>query len=310
MRFIIVVLIGTLSLAGLATASPQDRSSTVFRSSVGRVSVATMVRDQHGRPVTGLTRDDFEVFDGGRPRAIAEFRADATPLTIALLLDYSGSMALADRRDASRRVASDVMTWLTPQDQVGLFIFDKTLRELAPFGSHPSAVLEALFGLKPWGVTSLFDAIAETGRTLAAHAGTHRAIVALTDGGDNASRITAMRASAIAGSIDVPVYLMLVSPTAGLENVGLEAPGLNDQGMDRLADLARWTGGQSHVASTPAHSRRVTRELITELRHQYVIAFAPDPRPGWHGIEIRTRVKNLVVRARSGYTVESRPGGM
>jgi hypothetical protein len=53
-----------------------------------------------------------------------------------------------------------------------------------------------------------------------------------------------------------------------------------------------------------------TREIVVELRHQYVIAFAPDPRPGWHGIEIRTRIKDLIVRARSGYVVDSRPDGM
>lgn len=306
----LAALIGTLAIAGLAAASPQDRSTTVFRSAVGRVTVTTMVRDQHGRPVTGLTREDFEILDGGRPQPIAEFRSELTPLTIALLMDYSGSMALSDRRDAARSVASDVMGWLTAQDKVGLFAFDKTLRELAPIGSHPSAVLEALFGARPWGVTSLFDAIADTGRMLAAHAGTHRAIIALTDGGDNASNITAARASAIASAIDVPVYLILVSPNAGLKGVGLDAPGLDTDGLQRLSDLARWTGGQSLVATTPARSRLVTREIVTELRHQYVIAFAPDPRPGWHGIEIRTRVKNLVVRARSGYTVESRPDGM
>jgi hypothetical protein len=110
--------------------------------------------------------------------------------------------------------------------------------------------------------------------------------------------------------VDVPVYLMLISPS--LDRSGratLDDTSLDEAQQDRLTDLARWTGGESFIASTPQRSRTATREIVTELRHQYVIVFTPDPRPGWHGIEIRTREKDLVVRARSGYIVESRPDG-
>ena len=197
-----------------------------------------------------------------------------------------------------------------PGDHVGLFAFDRRLTELAPFGARPDEVLDALARMQPFGVTSLFDAIAETGETLAAHAGTHRAVVVLTDGVDNASAMSSTRVSAIANSVDVPVYLLLISPA--LDRAGraqLDDTSLDEAQQSRLSDLARWTGGESFVASTPQRSRTATREIVTELRHQYVIVFTPDPRPGWHGIEIKTREKDLIVRARSGYTVESRPDG-
>jgi VWFA-related protein len=308
MRFAVTALIGTLALASLTTASAQEQARPVFRTAVDRVTVATMVRDRHGRPITDLKREDFELFDAGHLRPISEFRSEMTPLTIALLMDTSGSMGLLDRRQAARSVAADIMSWLGPEDRVGLFAFDKHLRELAPFGAKPSDVLDGINALHPYGMTSLFDAVAETGKMLAEEGSSHRAIIALTDGIDNASQITATRASAIAASVDVPVYILVVS--APSDRAGRTEP--DDAGLDpdqqaKLSDLARWTGGQTFVASSPERSRVATREIAIELRHQYVIVFAPDPRPGWHGIEIRTRVKDLVVRARSGYVVESRP---
>ena len=305
-------LIGTFIVTSIATASAQDPASRpIFRRSVDRVTVSTMVRDRYGRPITDLTRDDFQLLDSGQARQITEFRSEAMSLTVALLVDFSGSMGLADRREASRSIATDLMRWLTPQDRVGLFAFDKRLRELVPFGSDSNAILDGLGSMRPFGVTSLFDAIADTGQMLASTAGTHRAVIVLTDGVDNASKLTPARVSAIASSVDVPVYLVIVSPP--LDRAGQAE--LNDTSLDateqnRLADLARWTGGQSFVASSPERSRAVTREIVTELRHQYVIVFTPDPRPGWHGIEIKTlRKKDLIVRARSGYIVEGRPDG-
>jgi hypothetical protein len=75
-----------------------------------------------------------------------------------------------------------------------------------------------------------------------------------------------------------------------------------------LADLARWTGGQSFVASTPAQRSLVARQILDELRHQYLIAFESSGSPGWHPLVVRARDKDLTVRARSGYHAgQSRP---
>jgi len=71
--------------------------------------------------------------------------------------------------------------------------------------------------------------------------------------------------------------------------------------VGNLADLARWTGGELYVSSSAEHTSAATREIVEELRHQYLIAFEPGTRPGWHPLEVRTRKDNLIVRARSGY---------
>ena len=74
----------------------------------------------------------------------------------------------------------------------------------------------------------------------------------------------------------------------------------------RLGDLARWTGGEIFAATSPNRTAQAAQQIVSELRHQYFIAFEPDGRPGWHPIEVKTKKQNLIVRARSGYEARLR----
>ncbi len=161
----------------------------------------------------------------------------------------------------------------------------------------------------PFGATSLHDAIAQTARRVGEREGRRRAVVVLTDGNDNASRLKPADVSAIASAIDVPVYIFGIVPsidnpsaensTHSVESVAFAGP---------LAELAAWTGGHVFVASTPAQRSIAARQIIDELRHQYLIAFESSGKPGWHPLVVRARNKDLVVRARSGYIAgQSRP---
>ena len=282
-----------------------------FRAQVDRVAVAAVVKDERGRPVTGLTADDFLLFDRGKPTPIADFRAGESPVSLALLADFSGSMDVAEKRAALRDVTAHVLSWLQPgTDQVGLFAFDRHLQALQPFAPAPAGVLAALDTLQPFGKTSLFDAIAETGRLVAAEGGPRRAVLALTDGADNASDLTPSDVSSIASSIDVPVYIVLV--VSPLDHAHKSTTHIDEQLeamlSGRLGDLARRTGGEIFAATGPAPTSIAARQIVGELRHQYLIAFEPSPQPGWHPIELRTRDSRLVVRARSGYVVRSGSG--
>jgi VWFA-related protein len=280
-----------------------------FRVGVERVAISATVRTPRGRPVTGLAAADFQLIDSGRPRRIVEFRADESAIRIALLVDFSGSMDVAAKRAEAAEGARHVLSWLRDgRDEVSLFGFDRRLRELHPPTTRPADVFEALDDMQPWGETSLFDAIAETGQRIADWGDGRRAIVALTDGSDNASRLTAPEVSGIASAIDVPVYIVvIVSP---LERAGRTT--IDDEKYEamlggKLGDLARWTGGEIYAALNPALAGQAARQIVTELRHQYLIAFEPDTRPGWHPIELRTRNEDFVVRTRSGYVVPGRP---
>jgi len=108
--------------------------------------------------------------------------------------------------------------------------------------------------------------------------------------------------SAIASEIDVPVYIFGIVPSIDNPTEGTATNSVARFALGgALADLAEWTGGHAFVASTPAQRSIAARQIIDELRHQYLIAFESSGRPGWHPLVVRARNKDLIVRARSGY---------
>ena len=74
-----------------------------------------------------------------------------------------------------------------------------------------------------------------------------------------------------------------------------------------LSNLATWTGGECLIVSAPAEASLAARELITELRHQYLLAFESSKNPGWYALDVKTRHREFTVRARSGYFASQRP---
>ena len=310
----VVASLVTLLMAGpLAAQSsgagqagqPQDPAQGgVFRSGVDLVTVSATVRDRRGRAVPDLIATDFQVYDRGVARPIAEFRTEAAPVSVAILFDVSGSMDMASRALAARFAAHHVLSWLEHgRDEAALFAFDSRLHEVAPFTVDTRALQGALGEVDPFGATSLHDAIADTAKRISERANRRRAIVVLTDGIDTASRLTPADVSGIASEIDVPVYVVAV--VLPIDNP--DANGRPSDGDDvpvtvgTIRELAAWTGGELFYASTPSDTSKVARQIVRELRQQYLIAFEPSAGAGWHPIEIRTTKKNLTVRARGGY---------
>lgn len=295
-----------IATLGLPIA-PQDQARPTFRGGVSMVSVSAVVRKHNGQWVPGLTEDEFQVLDNGTPRPITNFEATNRGVNVALLVDFSGSMDVASKLTPVRDTVEQIVAWLTPaNDTVGLFAFDTRLHELQPMSPAPSTVVAKLGELKPFGATSIYDAIAETSKKLTTQ-GPRRAIVAITDGGDNASRLTPEEVSGIASGIDVPVYVVVVvSPLdkAGSNEV-VDPQALDATMHGRLGDLAHWTGGEIFAAIGPAQANVTARQIVTELRQEYWLAFEPGLQPGWHTLEVRTRHKDFVVRARSGYMVQA-----
>ena len=293
---------------GQSTAADQEARKPTFKGGVDLVTLSVVVRNQHGRPVAGLSSADFEIVDAGERRTIADFRSEPAPISVALLFDISGSMDVTRKLAAGRDAVRHLVSWLDPgNDQIALFAFDTRLEELQGFTTSGSDVVRQLDSLRPFGSPSLYDAIARTGERLAAQGGPRRAVVVVTDGLDNGSQLKPRDVSGIVSAIDVPVYILaIVSP--------LDHPG-SDTAVDGttqavltgpLEELARWTGGTLFVASAPAHASVAARQIVTELRQQYLIAFEPSARAGWHPLAVRTRDPHLVVRARSGYLAGSR----
>jgi len=284
-------------------AQVPSRSGATFKSSVEVVTLSVVVRDRDGRLVPNLKVGDFEVLDNGVARRIVEFRSEAAPLRVALLFDVSGSMRVGDNVARARDAAHQVLGWLNHAgDEAALFAFDIELHELRPFEKPSStAHKKAIAELRPFGQTSLRDAVAAAARRVTERGGPRRAVVVLSDGVDTSSELTAAEVSAAASAIDVPVYILAtVSP---VDHPGQEfaVDGDSRAISGELSDLARWTGGEFFMASLPAQVSLASRQIVAELRQQYLIAVEPDVKPGWHPLEVRTRNRRLTVRTRSGY---------
>jgi Ca-activated chloride channel family protein len=312
----------TTALASLLVCTPAvafqqtspSAAKPTFRSAVDLVSIAAVVRDRHGRFARGLQKEDFVIEEGGARRDVVEFHADDNaPVRVALLFDVSGSMRLATRLEDARQTARHLLSALrlgSAEDEAAVYSFDMNLQSLQPFTSDPGAIEAALSRVAPYGQTSLYDAIALTAEEVAdTRPGDRRrrAVVVLTDGVDTSSRLTPEKVSALASSIDVPVYVITVASDVDRDAIEREHS-LTAKAEGALRTLSHLTGGEAFVTSAPAHESIAARQVVDELRHQYVLAVAATAGSGWHALTVKTRDKDLSVRARSGYSANGRIG--
>jgi VWFA-related protein len=296
-------IIGGLAVMSPSAQEPTSQSAQTFRSAVDVVTIQASVRDARGRVISGLTTTDFEVRDNGQLRPLLSLRSDRqSPLSLAILVDMSGSMRIGAKIAMARQAYDSILSQLHQgQDEVALFTFDASLHERQDF-THDLATLKgALTDFEPFGTTSLFDATAAAARRLAARSATHKAIIVLTDGIDTSSAMTAREVSGLASSIDVPVFVVATVPSLDqrlmLETSERSAP----SNAADLRDLAEWTGGQFVFASTFLETVVAASGLIDGLRLQYVLAIEAASGHEWRRLDVRVRRPSTSVKARSGY---------
>jgi Ca-activated chloride channel homolog len=290
-----------VTVAWLDAQSPVTPQET-FRSSVDLVTIQASVRDARGRVVQGLTRADFEVRDNGQLRPVVDLRSDRqSPVTLAILVDMSGSMSIGAKIAMARQAYDSVLSQLRDRDEVALFTFDSSLHERHDFTRDLARLQDALWTFEAFGTTSLYDATAAAARRLAERSASHRAIVVLTDGIDTSSRLTASEVSGLASAIDVPVYIVATVPSIG-QRVMMEATerGTRLDTAD-LRDLAEWTGGHLVFASTFTETVVVSTRIVEELRQQYVLAIEAASENKWRRLDVRVRNSAATVKARNGY---------
>jgi len=296
-------IIGGLGVVSPSAQEPTSQSAQTFRSALDVVTIQASVRDARGRMVSGLTTTDFEVRDNGQLRPILSLRSDRqSPLSLAILVDMSGSMKIGAKIAMARQAYDSILSQLHEgQDEVALFTFDSSLHERQDFTHDLATLRGALTDFEPFGTTSLFDATAAAARRLAARSATHKAIIVLTDGIDTSSAMTAREVSGLASSIDVPVFVVATVPSLDqrlvLETSERSAP----SNTADLRDLAEWTGGQFVFASTFVETVVAASGLIGGLRLQYVLAIEAASGREWRRLDVRVRRPSTSVKARSGY---------
>jgi Ca-activated chloride channel family protein len=294
-------VLAALFAFALAVALPspltaQDQQP-LFRASVNVVTISAVVRDKQGRFVPSLTKDDFTVLDNGQKRPIIDFQADDNgPISVALLVDASGSM----RHFSSicRRVGEILLMQLNDRsDDVSLMSFDSRLVRHGEFTNDFELFRRALHEVENWGASSIYDAIAGAADVVHKHTRKRRAVVVVTDGQDNWSTFSPAEVGWIASTIDVPVFVLAVTPQA-------------DEASDEaaisggLSEIARATGGEYFSAGNDTAQARALGRVVAELRHQYLIAIEPARAKGLRTLEIHSRRPSLKVRARQWYSAK------
>lgn len=255
-----------------------------FAAGTDLVEVYATVTDQRGTPVVTLGRDDFEVRENGVLQRVTAFAAGDFPLSVALALDRSWSMAgqpLHHVRDAARAFLAE----LRPEDEAMLVTIGSEVETAVPFSRDRAVLVAAVDSLEPWGSTPLHDAIIECLDRIAPARG-RRALVILSDGLDRYSRASADEVRGRARKAGVLIYPVVI---------GSAAPSL-------LADLAQITGGRTVRVDRTSGLARAFTDIAFELRHQYLLGYEPPAGPrGWRRLAVAVSGRELVVRARSGY---------
>ena len=286
-----------VTLPARLTAQAQQDQQPLFRASVNVVTISAVVRDKQGRFVPALTKDDFTVLDNGQKRPIIEFQSDDNgPISVALLVDASGSM----RHFSSicRRVGEILLMQLNDRsDDVSLMSFDSRLVRHGEFTNDFKLFRRALHEVENWGASSIYDAIAGAADVVHHHTRKRRAVVVVTDGHDNWSTMSPSQVALIASTIDVPVFVLAVTPQA---DDASEEAAINGG----LSEIARATGGEYFSAGHETAQARALGRVVAELRHQDLLAIEPARAKGLRTLEIQTRRPSLKVRARQWYSAK------
>jgi VWFA-related protein len=297
--------LGVLGLAVLAAqqkppAPPaQADEPTRISVEVTRVNLLFTVTDKKGKFVTDLTKDDFEVIDAKKPQAIQEFTAESDlPLRLAILVDTSNS--IRDRFRFEQEAANEFLKSVikTNQDKAMVVGFDTEPALAADLVTDTDVLEKAIRNLHPGGGTSLYDAIYFACKDKLIQdqpkSKYRRAMVVLSDGDDNNSRYSRDQALEMAQKADAVIYAISTNISR-----------VESDGDKVLKYFTSETGGRAFFPFKVEDLEVSFENIATELRHQYNIAFRPQPLVtdgAFHNLDVRVRGrKELVVHARRGY---------
>ncbi len=294
-RFVAPVVLAFAAAAGLIAQErfpnegpAQEGAVAQFSSQVQLVEVYATVTDAKGEPVTGLKREDFEIYENNQIQEVSTFAAGEFPLTVALGIDRSWSMA-GDKLRLAKQASQSFLRALKPDDRSMIVAINNEAEVVAPLTMDRFNQGRAVEALDPWSTTALHDAIIATLDRLAPEPG-RQALVIFSDGTDRYSKASAAQVVERARRSNALIYLIAF----GRERSPL------------LAELAVVTGGRSFLLRDVRDLDKTLADVATELRYQYLLGYTPadsiDPNhPEWRSIRVVLKKPGAKVRARDGY---------
>lgn len=277
--------------------------------SVTAVTISVTVQDKGGRYINNLMEKDFEVYENDVRRTITYFNWDSNaPISLTILLDVSGSMALQDKFKESREALRYLVTsLLNSRDEASLLIFaDGEVEVASGFSTDKTSFLSVLDKTEAYGQTALNDAVAVSPEFANRGKNEKRALLLITDGIENDSQSTPDQALEIARRVDVPIFV--IGYKIPLTDQALKgqkrAPELTAGGI--VATLSRFslaTGGKAFFLEQMQDLLAALREIRGELSHQYILGYTSyvDTADKYRRIRVVTPRKKYNVRTRQGY---------
>jgi Ca-activated chloride channel family protein len=280
---------GAASHVASGPAESEEPVDVVFRSESRLVEVYTTVTDSAGRFVDNLKPEQFRIVESGAEQKLVAFEPQSADVSVALLLDTTGSMeaALPALKNAAFRLIED----LRPADSVAVYTFSDAVKELQQFTTEKGIAEKSILTAEAYGNTALYDALTRVGRDLAGRGG-KKVIIVFTDGNDNWSTLNTEIAIERARSAGIPIYTVA------------EGDELQGSFLRQLGSVSKATGGASFVIREPKDIRAVFEKISTDLAHGYLLVFEPTAASdqNWRPITVRLpETKEYRIRAREGY---------
>ncbi len=253
----------------LRPAPAQTDPKPTFRADTNLVVIPVAVTDPLNRFVLGLQKADFHLSEDGVEQSVAHFSGEDAPLSVGLVFDESGSMDFKLRN--SRDAAAQFLKTLNGDDEAFLVEFGDSARLSVGMTTHIDEIQTALKNVQPGGLTAMLDAINAALHEMKKAKNPRKAIVIVSDGGDNHSHYTAAEIESLVRAADVQVYAMGVFEPVlsfGLTPEEISGPRL-------LSEIAAQTGGRAFSAALTSDLPSVAARIAVELRNQYVLAYYP-----------------------------------
>jgi Ca-activated chloride channel family protein len=278
----------------------QATKGKVIKTETDLTLVGASVTDPMGRIVTGLERQDFRVFENGQEQEIVYFASEDVPVSIGVIFDMSGSMS--DKIEKSRNAAVQFFRTANPQDEFFLVDFNDRARLVTRFTGSIDKLQNRLLYTAAHGMTALYDGVYLGLSQMRGAHNTKKALLILSDGGDNHSRYSESEIRRFVREADVQIYAIgLFDPDGGRTVEERNGPPL-------LEDLTAMTGGRMFVVQRLDELPDIATKISMELRNQYVLGYRPSNRRHdgtWRKIKVKLRppkgLPPLTVYAKTGY---------
>jgi Ca-activated chloride channel family protein len=287
----------------LAPGAFLDTHTAPIKKKVDLVLVPVTITDPMDRLVTGLDKDNFQVFEGKEKQDIQHFSNEDAPVSVGIIFDMSGSMT--DKIDRAREAVIQFCKTANPQDEFFMLTFSDEPHLAAGFTSNPDDIQNKLIYTRPKGRTALLDALYLGMHKMKDAKNQRKALLIISDGGDNHSRYTEEEIKSQIKEADVIVY--------GIGVYDRYFPTVEERlGPQLLSDISQVTGGRTFTIDNPNDLPDVAGKIGMELRNQYVLGYKPSKTNHdgkWHKIKVKLRIPRglppLQVYARTGYYAPS-----